>query len=57
MVSIALISNGCKHAYCIEAGTDTTASVLNWFVLYMILHPEIQEECYQAIKEVSAENS
>lgn len=32
---------------------DPTAWTLTWLILFMILHPEIQEECYQAIKKVS----
>lgn len=34
------------------AGTDTTASSLSWFMLYMIRFPEIQRECQKEIDEV-----
>ena len=32
------------------AGADTTSSTLNWAMLYMILHPEVQEKVRQEIK-------
>ena len=32
------------------AGTDTAASFLEWFVLYMTAFPEVQERCFEEIK-------
>ncbi|KAJ8312160.1 LOW QUALITY PROTEIN: hypothetical protein KUTeg_009533 [Tegillarca granosa] len=33
------------------AGTETTATTLEWAILYMIEYPEIQEKCREEIKE------
>jgi len=35
-----------------NSGTDTTSTVLTWIVLYLTMHPDIQEECYRAINDV-----
>jgi len=32
------------------AGSDTTATTLNWSMLYMILHPEVQDKVRQELK-------
>ena len=34
-----------------EAGSETTASTLVWVILYLTLHPEVQERCYTEIEE------
>ena len=31
------------------AGTDTTASSLSWFILFMIHYPEIQKRCHEEV--------
>ena len=36
------------------AGTDTTASTLNWFLLYMIHYPEVQRRCQLEIDSAMA---
>ena len=33
------------------SGTDTVASFLEWFVLYMTAFPEIQEKCFREIEQ------
>ncbi|XP_035686646.1 cytochrome P450 2U1-like [Branchiostoma floridae] len=38
------------------AGTDTTATTLRWALLYMILHPDIQEKVQQEIDSVLGPN-
>eukprot|EP00058_Branchiostoma_floridae_P020797 XP_002606287.1 hypothetical protein BRAFLDRAFT_67526 [Branchiostoma floridae] len=38
------------------AGTDTTANTLHWAVLFMILHPDIQEKVQQEIDSVLGPN-
>ena len=35
-----------------SAGSETTATTLSWAVLYMILHPKIQEKIHKEIDEV-----
>ena len=35
----------------IEAGTETTSTTLLWSVLYMALHPRVQEKCQSEIEE------
>ncbi len=34
-----------------EAGGDTVGSTLSWVLLYMALHQEQQENCFQEIQE------
>ena len=34
------------------AGSDTTATTLNWFLLYMIRFPDVQQRCREEIDEV-----
>ena len=34
------------------AGTDTTAASLSWFLLYMILYPDVQKKCQEEIDRV-----
>ena len=34
------------------AGTETTGTSLDWAFLYMIIHPEIQQRCFEEIKQV-----
>ncbi|XP_053556441.1 cytochrome P450 2J6-like [Bombina bombina] len=34
------------------AGTETTASTLEWSLLFMMAHPEIQEKCHQEIDRI-----
>ena len=34
------------------AGTETTATSLQWFLLYMILYPDIQTKCREEILKV-----
>merc|ERR1711982_83230 len=36
-------------ASLIMAGTDTSASALEWFLLYMTVFPDVQEKCAQEI--------
>ncbi|XP_002739929.1 cytochrome P450 2U1-like [Saccoglossus kowalevskii] len=36
----------------LNAGADTTASVLMWAILYLAMNPEIQEKCYSEIAHV-----
>ncbi|XP_035686681.1 cytochrome P450 2U1-like [Branchiostoma floridae] len=38
------------------AGTDTTSTTLRWALLYMILHPDIQEKVQQEIDSVLGPN-
>ncbi|XP_035676719.1 cytochrome P450 2D28-like [Branchiostoma floridae] len=38
------------------AGTDTTATTLHWAVLFMILHPDIQQKVQQEIDSVLGPN-
>eukprot|EP00058_Branchiostoma_floridae_P001850 XP_002587338.1 hypothetical protein BRAFLDRAFT_100536 [Branchiostoma floridae] len=38
------------------AGTDTTTNTLHWALLYMILHPDIQEKVQQEIDSVLGPN-
>ena len=33
------------------AGADTTSSTLSWAVLFLCLHPELQEQCHQEVRE------
>ena len=33
------------------AGSDTTSSTLTWAVLFLSLHPELQEKCHLEIRE------
>lgn len=35
----------------IGAGSETTVTVLRWSVLYLVLHQEIQQKCFDEIKE------
>ncbi|CAH1269142.1 CYP2U1 [Branchiostoma lanceolatum] len=39
------------------AGTDTTSTTLRWALLYMILHPDIQEKVQQEIDSVIGPNN
>uniref|UniRef100_A0A0B7BT25 Cytochrome P450 n=1 Tax=Arion vulgaris TaxID=1028688 RepID=A0A0B7BT25_9EUPU len=34
-----------------EAGSETTSTTIYWCVLYMIVHPDVQEKVYQEIKD------
>jgi cytochrome P450 len=34
------------------AGTDTASAYLEWFTLYMMLHPDVQEKCQKEIDSV-----
>lgn len=34
------------------AGSETMIVITQWFVLRMALHPDLQEECAQNIKDV-----
>ena len=43
-------------ASLILAGTDTSASALEWFLLYMTMFPEVQEKCFQEIHEAIGQN-
>ena len=36
------------------AGSETTASMLDWLILYMMMYPEVQEQCHVEIVQVSA---
>ncbi|XP_071955224.1 cytochrome P450 2J6-like [Antedon mediterranea] len=38
------------------AGTETTSSTLSWIILYMGLHPEIQEKVFLEIEKVVGSN-
>ena len=33
------------------AGADTTSSTLSWAVLFLCLHPELQEQCHLEVRE------
>ena len=35
------------------AGSDTTSTSLTWFVLYMVLHPDIQEKVQSEINLIA----
>lgn len=37
---------------CFAAGSDTTATTLEWAALYMITNPDVQEKCYKEIRKV-----
>lgn len=34
-----------------SAGSETVATTMNWIILYLAIHPEVQEKCYQEIQE------
>ena len=34
-----------------SAGSETTASTLVWAILYLVLHPSVQDRCYEEIEE------
>merc|ERR1719270_1587499 len=34
-----------------SAGSDTTSTTLLWSVLYLVLNPDVQEHCFQEIKD------
>jgi len=34
------------------AGSDTTANVLNWTILYLTANPDVQEKLHQEIAKV-----
>ena len=34
-----------------SAGSETTATTLNWIIMYLSLYPEVQDRCYQEIEE------
>jgi len=36
----------------IVAGSDTTASVVNWTILYLIANPNVQEKLHEEIATV-----
>ncbi|GFS00743.1 cytochrome P450 [Elysia marginata] len=35
------------------AGTDTTATTLSWFMVYMLIYPDIQKKMYEEICRVT----
>ncbi len=37
------------------AGSDTTSSSMAWFILYMVLYPDIQEKIHDELDRVIAE--
>ncbi len=39
------------------AGTETSAALLDWVILYLILHPDMQERLYAEVREVTGDNS
>ena len=39
------------------AGSETTASTLVWVILYLALHPEVQERCFKEIEENIGQSS
>jgi cytochrome P450 len=41
----------CTCLDFIEAGAETVGSSLSWIMLYLALYPDIQERCYQEIRE------
>jgi cytochrome P450 len=38
-----------------SAGVDTTSHTLTWMCLFLVKHPEVQEKCYQSIKQTIGE--
>ncbi|CAG0902407.1 unnamed protein product [Cyprideis torosa] len=46
---IELFSN-CRNLFI--AGSETTAITINWFLLHMAQHPEVQRRCQREIDEV-----
>lgn len=40
-----------------SAGTETTATSLDWALLYMIAKPEIQQKCFNQIVKVQYQQS
>lgn len=36
----------------VYAGSDTTSSVLAWYILYIVLHPEVQKRIHEELDEV-----
>ena len=38
------------------AGTDTTSTTLQWFILYLIHHPDVQTKCQKELDEVVGAN-
>lgn len=39
-----------------KAGAETTSTTLLWTVLYLTLHPEVQEKCFQEVQQVVGEH-
>ena len=35
-----------------KAGAETTSTTLLWTVLYLTLHPQVQEKCFQEVQQV-----
>ncbi|XP_050404552.1 cytochrome P450 2D3 [Patella vulgata] len=49
------ISEGCLRRSILDlflAGSDTTATTLDWALLFMILNPEVQKKCQEEIDDV-----
>ena len=38
------------------AGSETTSTALDWALLLMIEHPDVQRKCQQEIEEVSKQS-
>nr|AIL94133.1 cytochrome P450 CYP3041A2 [Tigriopus japonicus] len=35
-----------------QAGAETSSTTLTWFVMFMALNPDVQERCFQEIKQI-----
>ena len=49
--------NGLRNLeYCLHdllfAGTDTVSAFLEWFVMYMVAFPDVQEKCHEELDRV-----
>ena len=40
-----------------SAGSETVATTMNWMILFLAIHPEVQEKCYEEIEETIGQDN
>ena len=40
-----------------SAGSETVATTINWLILFLAIHPEVQEKCYEEIEETIGQDN